>query len=192
MQTHRTIVTKRDTRAYLDAPIPDDVLRSLLQAARMAGSAKNRQPVRLVVVREQAQKEALATCGNYARHLPSCAAAIVFVLEPEGEVGAPFAIYRGPFDAGRAAQNLMLAAWEHGVASCPASLHDDQRAREILALPPGHVVANVIALGYPDRDQRGLPSPPRLPLAGLVHFERWGGTSTVVDAGPHGGEASRP
>lgn len=173
METYRAIVSKRDTRSYLDTPVPEDDLRALLQAARMAGSAKNRQPVRLIVVRGKQRKEQLSTCGNYGHHVPKCAVAVVFVLEPEGEPGAPFAIFRGPFDAGRAAQNLMLAAWERGITSCPASVDDNERAREILGLPNGYVVANIIALGYPDETSTSQPSRPRLPLEEIVHEERW-------------------
>ncbi|HMO54659.1 MAG TPA: nitroreductase family protein, partial [Tepidiformaceae bacterium] len=143
-ETYRTIVTKRDTRAFDGRSIPDDILNRLVQAARMAGSAKAAEPVRLILVRDQAQKDALAQCGRFTPHIPTCAVAAVFVLVPEfGEVGAPFTIFRGPFDAGRAAQNLMLAAWAEGIASCPASMHDEERARAVLGLPPGHVVANV-------------------------------------------------
>ncbi|HMO97136.1 MAG TPA: nitroreductase family protein, partial [Tepidiformaceae bacterium] len=127
-ETYRTIVTKRDTRTFDGRPIPDDILNRLVQAARMAGSAKAAEPVRLILVRDQAQKDALAQCGRFTPHIPTCAVAAVFVLVPEfGEVGAPFTIFRGPFDAGRAAQNLMLAAWAEGIASCPASMHDEER-----------------------------------------------------------------
>ena len=53
--------TKRDTRSYADQPVDDDTLDTLLDAARMAGSAKNVQPVRMIVVTDQATKTALKT-----------------------------------------------------------------------------------------------------------------------------------
>src|SRR5262245_51271787 len=65
LSTYRTIVTKRDTRAYTDAAIEEDHLERILSAGRMAGSAKNQQPLRFVVVRERAQAQALATAGDY-------------------------------------------------------------------------------------------------------------------------------
>ena len=173
--TFTTILGKRDTRSFSDRPIAQDTLDRLIQAARMAGSAKAAQPVRLIIVREQEQKDRLAACGNFTPHVRSCQAAVVFVLVPEaGVVGAPFAIFRGPFDAGRAAQNLMLAAWAEGIASCPASMHNAEGAAEVLGLPPGHVVANVIALGYP----AAAPDPvlgtrPRMPVEDYVSYERW-------------------
>jgi len=174
MTPYEAILTKRDTRRFAQRPIPDDVLRRILQAGRMAGSAKAAEPVRFVVVREQAQKEALASCGLYTPHLPACAVAVVLVLEPElGELGAPLSIFRGPFDAGRAAQNMMLAAWAEGVTSCPVSLHHGDRAREVLGLPEGHVVANVITFGYPEGVEAGRAPRPRRPFEEYVHWERW-------------------
>jgi len=175
--TYETIVSKRDTRRFADRPIPEAVLEKLVQAGRMAGSAKAAEPVRLILVRDQRQKERLAACGNFTPHVPTCAVAAVFVLVPEaGVVGAPFAIFRGPFDAGRAAQNLMLAAWAEGIASCPASMHHAEKAAEVLGLPEGHVVANVIALGYPAEEKDPVQGTrPRMPASDYVHYERWGG-----------------
>lgn len=174
-----TIVTKRDTRLFSSRSIAPDVMDRLVRAARMAGSAKAAQPVRLVIVTEQAQKDRLSECGNFTPHVRSCQAAVVFVLVPEaGVVGAPFAIFRGPFDAGRAAQNLMLAAWADGIASCPASMHNAEAAAEVLGLPPGHVVANVIALGYPaDSPDPVLGTRPRMPIEDFVSYERWDHTT---------------
>lgn len=176
MDAYRAIVSKRDTRRYLDREIPEPALRRILQAGRMAGSAKNAQPVRFVVVRDAGRKAELARCGRYTGHVPHCAAAVVLVLLPEGgEVGAPLAIHRGPFDAGRAAQNVMVAAWAEGIASCPVSVHDAERARALLGLPEGHTVANVVTLGYPDPTGPERPARARLPFDEYVRWERWSG-----------------
>jgi nitroreductase len=174
MEAYETILGKRDTRAYAAKPISNDVLRRIIQAGRMAGSAKNPQPVRLVVVRERAIKDGLAACGDYTPHLPSAAAAIVIVLAPEaGKAPAEFAMFRGPFDAGRCAQNMMLAAWDLGITSCPVTMHRGEDAAAVLGLPPGHAVANVIAPGYPADSARHAEPRPRLPTEEYVHWERW-------------------
>lgn len=174
MDAYRAIISKRDTRRYSAKPIPEEVLRRILQAGRMAGSAKNEQPVRLVVVRDPEHKAELAKCGLYTPHVPGAAAAVAIVLRPEGgKPGAPLAIHRGPFDAGRAAQNIMVAAWAEGIASCPVSMHDPVRVRQVLGLPEGHVVANVIALGYPEAGAEQPASRPRVPFEEYVRWERW-------------------
>ncbi|MBI2913930.1 MAG: nitroreductase family protein [Chloroflexi bacterium] len=163
MDAYQCIVTKRDSRSYAEMPIEEDALRRILQAGRMAGSSKNTQPCRFVVLRDAERKAELAACGQFAQHVPQAAAAIAVCLPPTG----------GQFDAGRAAQNMMLAAWNEGVASCPVSMHDQEGARQTLGLPEGWRVAIVLALGYP---RPGIPlgrGERRLALEEFVRWERW-------------------
>ncbi len=87
------------------------------------------------------------------------------------------------FDAGRAAQNMMLAAWAEGVGSCIAALHDEPCARAILGVPDDMHVQIAISFGYPDPDarpsiegrprERILAGLGRRPLAEIVHVEQW-------------------
>ena|SRR3990172_1174453 len=163
MDAYKAIVSKRDSRSYLDKPLDEEALRRILQAGRMAGSSKNTQPCRFVVVRESEQKARLAGCGQFAQHVPQAAAAVAVCLPPTG----------GDFDAGRAAQNIMLAAWNEGVASCPVSMHDRDCARSVLGLPEDWRVAVVLALGYP---APGIPlgrGIQRLSLEEFIRHERW-------------------
>lgn len=163
MDAYRMIVTKRDSRAYLDKPIEDEALEKILQAGRMAGSSKNTQPCRFVVLRDPEWRAQVATCGTYAEHLPSAAAGIAICLPPTGS----------DFDAGRAAQNMMLAAWSMGIASCPCSMHDQECVTGKLGLPEGWRVCVVVALGYPNPEVPLGLGRKRLPLEEYVHYERW-------------------
>jgi nitroreductase len=163
MDAYRAIVSKRDTRRFADRPIPEDVLARILQAGRMAGSSKNTQPVRLVVLREPGRLEELAACGDFSDHVPHCAAAIAVVLV-EGGIA---------FDAGRAAQNMMVAGWAEGVTSCPTSMHNQDCARETLGAPEGSQVSIVLAMGYPEEGSRLGAGRGRLDLDEIVHWERW-------------------
>jgi nitroreductase len=174
MDAYSAIVSKRDVRRYLPDPVPEDALHRILQAGRMAGSARAAEPVRLVVVRDEAQRNRLADCGQSTAHLRTAPLVICIVLVPEfGEVGAPFTLFRGPFDSGRAGQNMMLAAWELGIGSCPASMHDAEAAAEVLALPEGHYVVNTIAFGFPAESDPMTGQRPRQPMDDYVHWERW-------------------
>jgi nitroreductase len=163
MDAYKAVITKRDTRHFLPDAIAEDVLTRILQAGRMAGSSKNVQPVRLVVLRERARLEEIAACGQFAKHVPSAAVAIAVVLTPDG----------GAFDAGRAAQNMMVAAWAEGITSCPTSMHDAECARRTLGLPEGHSVAILLPMGYPDAKHPLSGGRQRLPLDELAHWERW-------------------
>ena len=163
MDAYRMIVTKRDTRAYLDKAIEEEALQRIVQAGRMAGSSKNAQPCRFVVLRDAERKAEVATCGTYAEHLPLAAAGIAICLPPTGS----------DFDAGRAAQNMMLAAWSMGIASCPCSMHDQECVTGKLGLPEGWRVCVVVALGYPDPDVPLGLGRKRLPIEEYVRYERW-------------------
>jgi nitroreductase len=163
MDAQRAIRTKRDSRAYADRAVSDTTLDVILQAGRMAGSSKNTQPWRFVVFLDEARKREIASCGQFAQHVPAAPVVIAIVLTPGG----------GPFDAGRAAQNMMLAAWAEGVTSCPVAMHDHECASRVLGLPEDHRVAMLISFGYPESKEslhRGIA---RTPLEELVRYERW-------------------
>ncbi|MGB2694924.1 MAG: nitroreductase family protein [Dehalococcoidia bacterium] len=163
MDAYTCIRTKRDSRNYTGQAIPEETAQRILQAGRMAGSSKNTQPWAFVVLRDQARKAELAACGQFATHVPSAPLVVAVVLLPNG----------GEFDGGRAAQNMMLAAWAEGITSCPVAMHDRECASKVLGLPEGHRVSIVIAFGYPESEQSLHRGVARTPLPELVHEERW-------------------
>jgi nitroreductase len=164
MDAYRAVVDKRDQRAFLPRPIPEESLRRILQAARMTGSSKNREPNRLVVVRDRQTLRAIGGLGAWGRWLAE-AAVVIVVAQTE----------RHEFDAGRCAQNMMVAAWGDGIGSCPAHLPEDE-LRRLLGIPAGLHVDRVIGFGYIDPARAAAPkgvARPRRPLTELVHHERW-------------------
>lgn len=164
MDAYRAIVDKRDQRAFLPKPIPEEALRRILQAARMTGSSKNREPNRLVVVRDRAMVRALADMSAWGRWLVDAAVVIVIVQTERHE-----------FDAGRCAQNMMVAAWNDGIGSCPAHLPEAELGR-LLGVPADLHVNRVIGFGYIDPARAAAPKSvarARTPLGALVHDERW-------------------
>ncbi len=173
MDAYECITTKRDTRAYLDKPIEEEKLRKVLQAGRMAGSSKNTQPVRLVVIRDKEWLKEVATCGTFTQPLTGAQAGIAVCCPPDGS----------DFDAGRAAQNMMVAAWNEGLATCPTSMHDQPCIRGKLGLPQepedpasgrkGWRVVVVLALGYPNPAVSIHLGKDRMPIEEYVHWERW-------------------
>jgi len=163
MDAYACIRTKRDSRAYAERPISEETLGRILQAGRMAGSSKNTQPWVFVVLRDASRKAELAACGQFAQHVPQAPLVIAIVLTPGG----------GDFDGGRAAQNMMLAAWAEGVTSCPVAMHDRECAARVLGLPEGHRVSIVISFGHPASEESLHRGVARTPLTELVHEERW-------------------
>ena len=177
MDAYLTVVAKREVREYTDRPVSEDVLAKILQAGRASGSAKNSQPWRFVVLKDRQHRHDLADALMAPRNLDRCVVAIAVVLLNE----------RMRFDAGRVAQNMMVAAWALGVGSCPNSVRPDEhdRLRRDLGVPADAAIATIITLGYPALGQprpRPKADPEkivaklnRLSLEELVHRERFTG-----------------
>ena len=134
MDTFLAIASKRDVREYAETPIPDDVARRILDAGRLTGSARNRQSWEFVVVGGAAQDE-LAQAVYAPGNVRGARLVVAIVGDASG------------FDAGRCAQNMMLAGWNDGVASCPNGIRDAETAARICA---GDVKI-VLSFGYPAR-----------------------------------------
>ena len=142
MDTFLVIASKRDQREYADREIPDHVVRRILDAGRVAGSAKNRQPWRFVVLTDPELKARVAETVYAPSTVLGSKLAIALVVQ-----GSP------GFDAGRAAQNMMLAAWNEGVTSCPNGMPDREKTGALLGLGEDEQVLNVLAFGYPARSR---------------------------------------
>ncbi len=145
MDAYQTIISLRSVRQFQRKPIPDDALHRILQAGRMSGSSKNSQPWTFVIITDPETRMRLLRCGDFAVHLANAPLAIAIVFDPR--------FYRGEFDSGRAAQNMMLAAWASGIGSCIASMHREDDARAALGVPKDLRLQHVISFGYP------LPQP---------------------------------
>ena len=164
MDAYRAIVTKRDRRRFLADPVAEADLDRILRAGRMAGSAKNSQVTRIVVVTDAADREGLARCGDFAGWLPSAPVVLVLVLPTDGG---------RLFDLGRMAQNMMVAANSLGLGSCPVTFHRPRCVNEVLSIPDGYEAPMGIGLGHPGPADPSKQGSPRIPLEELVHWGRW-------------------
>jgi nitroreductase len=134
VDTYLAIVSKRDNRRYTDEPIPHEIVERILEAGRVTPSSQNRQPWRFLIVEDPERRARLAEA----------------VYEPTNIRGAQLVIAISgsrAFDIGRCVQNMMLAAWNDGVASTPNGIADADAAMEALDLeePP----VTVLSFGYP-------------------------------------------
>ncbi len=160
--------TKRDTRAYTDAPIDEDVLRRVFDAARMAGSAKNHQPVRLVAVTEAEDKTAIKAAGDFADWIDKAPIVVVAVVRTGGSL-------RLQFDVGRHLQNLMVAAHAEGLATCPVTVHHPEVVAARLGIPDTHEALMFVTLGWPAPGGEAPPAiaSPRVALEDYLMQGRW-------------------
>ncbi|MGH2452371.1 MAG: nitroreductase family protein [bacterium] len=108
-------------------------------------------------------------------NLEDCRAAIVVALTNP----------RMQFDAGRAAQNMMIAAWSLGVGTCPNTPIDESTLKQLLELPAEAAIPTILSLGYPAASEpkprpradpaRVLDRVNRLPLQQILRSETYGG-----------------
>ena len=141
MDTYLAVASKRDWRSYADRPVAEDVLQRILDAGRLSGSSVNKQPWTFVVVESPEAKERVAETVYAQDNIRTCAFAVAIATE-NGDY---------PFDVGRAMQNMMLAAWNEGIVSCPNGMPDSEVAARALGLEEGIVPVNIPSFGYPKR-----------------------------------------
>jgi nitroreductase len=139
MDAYLAIVSRREVRDYDGRPLPDDAVRRILEAGRMAGSSRNRQQRRFVVLPD---REAVAAAVFNPGNVRGAALVVAIVVSGKG----PLAL-----DAGRAAQNMLLAAHADGIGSCPNGIADAEVMAAAVGIAEGEQVATVLTFGYPAR-----------------------------------------
>ena len=170
MNVSEAIRTKRAVRQFQDKPLPELITHAILNAGRRSQSSKNEQSWQFIAIQDNAILMALSECGTFAGHLAGAALAVA-ILTPD-----PTGKFQTMFDAGQAAAFMQLAAWELGVGSCPASIYEGEKAREILGFPPDWHLRIALSFGYPLKEEK-LSAPPkkggRKVMDEVVHWERW-------------------
>jgi nitroreductase len=140
MDAFLAIASKRDQREYADREIPADVVGRILDAGRIAGSATNKQPWRFVLLESPELREQIAQTVYTPGNVLGSKLAVAIVIAGNAN-----------FDAGRAAQNMMLAAWNDGVTSCPNGMPDRALTGGLLGLGEDEQVVIILSFGYPAR-----------------------------------------
>ena len=143
VDTYLTIASRRETRRYSDRPLPPDVVDRILDAGRLSGSGSNRQPWTFYVVESRELLEQLADVVYEPGNVRGARVLVLMTVRGKGPVS---------FDAGRSAQNMLLAAWNAGVGSCPNGQKDPEAARTALGLGADDEIAIVLTFGYPVRE----------------------------------------
>lgn len=142
MDTLLAIASRRDERRTLPDPLPADTVLRLLDAGRLSGSSKNGQPWVFVVPTGRARIEQLADAVYVPENVLGAGLVIAILVEGKGPVS---------FDAGRAAQSILLAAWAEGLASCPNGIADAEAARIALDASAEETPVIVLTFGIPAR-----------------------------------------
>lgn len=169
MEFSELIRQRYSVRAYKPDPVPDEALGRVLEAARLAPTAANRQPFGIVVLHTEGHKEELGRV--YVRSWLADAPIVIAVcgLPAEGWTRRDGKNYTD-VDVAIVMDHLILAAANEGLGTCWIGAFDPDAAREVFGLPQGVEPIVLTPLGYPADEWRPKK---RKELAELVHYERW-------------------
>ncbi|MEW6009267.1 MAG: nitroreductase family protein [Candidatus Omnitrophota bacterium] len=191
MDTYKAIISRRSIRKFKQKQIPKKVIEKILESARLGPSAANLQPCEFIVVDEPERKGELFSALKWAGYIaPSGNPSkeerplTYIVTITDSRKSKDWAL----IDASIAMENMILTAWNEGIASCWLGAIDKERIRQILAVPSYYNVEFVLALGYSAeksvleeykrdvkywKDDSGVMHVPKRSLKDIVHKNKF-------------------
>lgn len=154
------IRSRFSVRKYKPDPVPEELVKQLIEAARWAPSAGNLQPWFYYVVTAEAAKEKLASMAHGQKFIESAPVCIVVCIEPErsarvyGDRGRSLYCYQ---DTAAAVQNILLTSTALGLGACWVGSFDEDSIKKYLGMPEDRYPVALIPLGFPDDDPARRP-----------------------------------
>lgn len=169
MTVREAIQQRFSVRSYRDKPVEQEKIDRLMEAARLAPSAANRQEWRFIIVTDQDKRRQLIEAANDQEFVGE--APVVIVACAVGEIYTmPCGHLSYPIDVAIALEHIALQATEEGLGTCwIGAFHEDQ-VKELFGIPESVRVVELMTLGYPTTTA-GPKS--RLPLDEIVTYESW-------------------
>ena len=185
------ILSRRTIRQFDRKPVSRKTLEKVVNAARLAPSAANLQPLEFIAVDEEVTCRALFNHLKWAAYIAPAGnprpgnepAAYIVVLVNSGVRDKMF-----EYDVGAAQMSMILSAWEEGVASCWILTVDKAAAGSLLGVPGQYRVDSVLALGYPAersvvetyadspkywKDETGVFHVPKRGMEQIMHYNKF-------------------
>jgi len=180
-----TLNQRVSVRFYEDKPIPEEMLRAMLNAARRSPTSSNMQAYSFVVVRNPETRQKLAALAGNQRHIETCDTFVAICADihrlqhaarmHDKELGRNLEnTMVATVDAAIAGMTLQTVAESFGLGSVMigAMRNHPREAAEVLGLPEGVFVVYGMCIGWPDESQVP-PQKPRLPEELVIHYERY-------------------
>jgi nitroreductase len=164
------IATRRSIRRFTPRPIAKEILHDVLEAGRLAPTARNQQEWQLIVVDDPARKEELVdACSPHQPFIKAAPLVLVACATNPDYVmrcGHPAFL----LDLAIVLDHITLQAEREGLGSCWIGSFDEGKAKEVLGIPAGVRVVLLMPLGYPAENP---PPRPRKEQAKLIRINRW-------------------
>lgn len=164
MDAFDCIETKLDVREFVTRDVSREVRREIFKAARATGTGLNTQHWRFIMIAEKTNLEMLAQDSTSGNWVSGANFAIIVLTNPK------YGFHL--IDAGRVVQNMQLAAWSRGVASCLFTGMRESKLRRDFGIPEELTPTVIVGFGYPRKILSGKKKN-RLPLETLVYNEKY-------------------
>jgi nitroreductase len=170
MEYSELIAARYSVRAYRTDPVEDEKLQAVLEAARLAPTAANRQPFQLVVMRTAGREEEIGKIYRKSWFVQAPIVIGVCAISSQAWVRESDRFNARMIDAAIVADHLILEAANQGLGTCWVAAFNPEAARNVMGLSDEAEPVIFTPLGYP-ADQPGPKT--RKPLNELVRYERW-------------------
>jgi nitroreductase len=166
MEVFDAVRTVLAVRAYQDKPVPEDVIRRIVDSAHLTASSRNGQPWHFIVIQDKDKLRRITPLAKTGAYIEQAPVAIAVAYDKESPYGVS--------DTSRAIQSMVLTAWSEGVGSNWVGFDgtlDDVNAE--IGLPANLQLVGVLPFGYPVK-KLGKGKKNRKPFGEVVHKERYG------------------
>jgi len=164
------VVQRRySVRSYKDQELTDEQVEKVIEAARLAPSASNRQEWRFIVVRDPEKRKNLAAAAHGQEFVGKASAVIAACAVTDGHTMACGQLCY-PIDVAIALEHVALAAADMGLGTCWIGAFDEKAVKQILGIPKDVRVVELMPLGYPADKPRPRT---RLALDEIMMWEEW-------------------
>ena len=164
MDATEAVRTKLDVREFGSKSVAAEVKLAVLEAARLTQSGVNSQHWRFILVQEPNNLKRLADDSTSGSWVARANFAVIICTDPKKAYHQ--------IDAGRAAQDMQLTAWDHGVASCLYTGMKLPELRKDFGIPENLAPTTVVGFGYPEKKLLGKKN--RKPLSEVAYLEKYG------------------
>jgi nitroreductase len=165
MDSFDCIATKLDVREFSLQEVPAEIKSKILDAARLTGSGLNTQHWRFILVEEKKNLEKLAEDSTTGGWVSGANFAVIVLTNPRHKFHM--------IDAGRVVQDMQLAAWNYGIASCLFTGVQEEKLRRDFNIPKHLNPTIIVGFGFSAKEIIGKRKN-RLPLDELIYHEKYG------------------
>jgi nitroreductase len=170
LNVFEAIRKRKSVRSYKDKEVEQEKLMKILEAARLAPSAANKQEWRFVVVRDKEKRKKLSEAARGQKFVAEAPVVIACCAETDfHEMTCGQLCY--PIDVAIAIDHITLAAVEEDLGTCWIGAFYEDKAKDILDIPDRIRIVELLTLGYPTDDS--IKKKSRLPMEKIVKWEKW-------------------